>query len=305
MDDKRVEKITSLISKGLPFDSLAVGIIDFSKGTHSGIEFEKGQRRDGFRFFDLSSLTKPLTLSLSYLKNPDIFDGPMKLLLDHRGGLPAWGRLSEKNWRQEILKWKIKKSPTLYSDYGALRLMLEWEKKTGGSLSESLREDLYPKVVHWKDLKDPEKSPPTGKREGREIRGRPHDPNAHIIGGFCSHAGLFGPLPGVCDALLEMNTAYGVMEKVRKALEEGHEERFVFGFDRMEDPKVSLAGPGCSPFTFGHLGFTGTSFWIDPVRERGCLILSNATQNYWHEKGEINRLRREIGAMVWSGHLFN
>ena len=65
-------------------------------------------------------------------------------------------------------------------------------------------------------------------------------------------------------------------------------------------PNDTLAGNGCSQATAGHLGFTGTSVWIDFEKEVGHIILSNATQNYWYEKAGLNQLRRTIGQLVWA-----
>jgi len=60
------------------------------------------------------------------------------------------------------------------------------------------------------------------------------------------------------------------------------------------DTKLTLAGSRANLSTFGHLGFTGTSIWIDSERKVGTVILSNATQNYWYDKAELNKLRKFI-----------
>jgi CubicO group peptidase (beta-lactamase class C family) len=38
---------------------------------------------------------------------------------------------------------------------------------------------------------------------------------------------------------------------------------------------TSSCGTGLSPAAFGHVGFTGTSLWIDPVRDRYFVLLTN------------------------------
>ena len=77
------------------------------------------------------------------------------------------------------------------------------------------------------------------------------------------------------------------------------QNRFENGWDRVEDPSSTLAGAGCSNRTFGHLGFTGTSIWIDSVKKLGHVILSNATKNYWYDKKSLNIYRRNLGKLVW------
>ena len=53
---------------------------------------------------------------------------------------------------------------------------------------------------------------------------------------------------------------------------QGAKERFILGFDTVQNPSNTLAGAGCSDSCFGHLGFTGTSFWIDAKKEIGHII---------------------------------
>jgi CubicO group peptidase (beta-lactamase class C family) len=47
------------------------------------------------------------------------------------------------------------------------------------------------------------------------------------------------------------------------------------GFDGKTDGGGSMAGDRCGPRTFGHLGFTGTSLWIDPDAEVVVALLTN------------------------------
>ena len=296
--DRLKEKVLTLFDSR-NFDSLAVGVIDFTQQSFAGFELYQGQESNEFHFFDLASVTKPLTLSLAYLKCPKDFDKQMLLLLHHQAGTPSYGTLSKKNWRAEILQWPLKKSSTLYSDYGALRLMLEHEKKTGKKYSCLFRQDWDSQVIFWKELKNPGQSPATGMRGDKEIRGEVHDPMAYTIGEFCSHAGLFATLPGLCRTLLTMNKKYQMIENIQRSLQSGTWDRFIFGFDRVENVQSTLAGKGCSPLTFGHLGFTGTSFWIDPEQMKGHVILSNATQNDEYQKDKLNHFRREIGGIAW------
>ena len=79
-------------------------------------------------------------------------------------------------------------------------------------------------------------------------------------------------------------------------------DRFVNGWDTVDinNGKESLAGRGCGPFTFGHLGFTGTSIWIDSEKRIGFIILTNATRDFWYERTRLNDLRKEIGRFIWS-----
>ena len=55
-------------SKNLNFDTIAVSFIDFKKNT-----FEVLTNTDSNLYFDLASLTKPLTLASVYLKDKSLF----------------------------------------------------------------------------------------------------------------------------------------------------------------------------------------------------------------------------------------
>ena len=56
----------------------------------------------------------------------------------------------------------------------------------------------------------------------------------------------------------------------------------------------STAGSKMSPDSFGHLGFTGTSLWIDPVKERVFILLTNRTHNRELPFENINSVRRQF-----------
>ena len=49
-----------------------------------------------------------------------------------------------------------------------------------------------------------------------------------------------------------------------------------------------------SPESFGHLGFTGTSLWIDPVKERVFILLTNRTHDHALPFVNINSVRRRF-----------
>jgi CubicO group peptidase (beta-lactamase class C family) len=103
----------------------------------------------------------------------------------------------------------------------------------------------------------------------------------------------------LCRTVLSYHEKTDFIQKVRSDLLQ-HSQRFSFGWDRVLNPQDTLAGHGCGKFTFGHLGFTGTSIWIDPDMMVGHVILSNATKHHWFDKANLNDLRRGIGEQIWS-----
>lgn len=289
----KIDHIIKTLMPFAPMDAIGVGVIDFKKKNFQTFETENGI------YFDLASLTKPLTNSLSYFLKPDAFSQDMLLCLNHRGGLPSWGLLSRSNWKEQILSYPIQESETLYSDFSALRVMLELQKK-GIQEKEMVKSIWDEETVYWTDLPLGAKLLQYGYKHQEKNFGEVHDPNAYVIGEFCSHAGLFSTLPGLCRTLLSYEEKTGFLSKVKEDLAR-HSHRFSFGWDRVVDPNNSLAGKGCGKFTFGHLGFTGTSIWIDPEIQIGHVILSNAVKEHWYDKTILNDIRRAVGEVVWSG----
>ena len=136
---------------------------------------------------------------------------------------------------------------------------------------------------------------------GGVIRGRVHDENAWAIGGraACGHAGLFGDARSVLRlgiAILEVLA--GEREEWLRAadLEPAIRVRpggsLRAGFDGRTEESPS-SGARFGPRTFGHLGFTGTSLWIDPDAERVGVLLTNRVHPT-REKIAIRRARPAV-----------
>jgi hypothetical protein len=285
------------------FDALGVGVIDFKQNQFQAIEVNQFQDQLKFSnepglYFDLASLTKPLTNSLSYFLRSESFNSDLLLCLNHRAGLPSWGLLPNQGWQKQILDYPIKENETLYSDFSALRVMLELKKR--GVDQKNLCSKIWDsETLFWTDLPKEASTPQYGFKNSLPNFGQVHDPNAWVIGEFCSHAGLFSTVHGLCRTLLNYQRETGFLEKIKADLSQ-HKNRFSYGWDRVENPDSTLAGKGCGHHTFGHLGFTGTSIWIDPDKSLGHVILSNATKLHWYNKQGLNDLRRALGEVIWN-----
>lgn len=284
------------------FDTLAVGLIDFKNNKFESFEISATNivSTRPYLYFDLASLTKVLTNSAVKLKSPKLFDDKSDLLLNHIAGLPSGGLLSKHLWREEILAYDIQLSPTLYSDYSSLRCMLEIEKKSGKKLKDLCSYYFDPELVYWTELPENAFSPEYGVRNKKIVSGEVHDNNCFNIREFVSHAGLFATIDGLCRSLITLNQQTNMNQQMLSAFKtHNNEERYLMGFDHVIDPENTLAGQGATIKTFGHLGFTGTSFWINPETNVGAVILTNATQTYWYERSGLIKLRKELGAALW------
>jgi len=110
-----------------------------------------------------------------------------------------------------------------------------------------------------------------------------HDDNAYAMGGVAGHAGLFAPVDEV-DRLVSVLLAChrGELSFLPSALvrefwtrnETVPNSTWCLGWDTPSS-QHSSAGDFFSPRSVGHLGFTGTSIWIDLERQVHVIILSN------------------------------
>lgn len=300
--NKIIEESSNFL-KEQDFDALSIGVIDFNKNKFETIELNKLDShliaKAPYIFYDLASLSKPLTNGIGFLDKRAEISKNMELVLNHKGGLPAWGLLPKHGWQDIIKSYNISESDTLYSDYSALRFMLDFKEKVSIPLHDVASKYWGSEVVFWKDLEQKHYNVQNGFRAGKPNFGAVHDPNAFTINDKVSHAGLFGTITGVCETLLNLDKKLNLLETLKLDIERNPKQRFVNGWDRAQNLEKTLAGKGCSKRTFGHLGFTGTSIWIDPMKKLGHVILSNATKLYWYDKQELNDFRRKIGQQIW------
>lgn len=129
------------------------------------------------------------------------------------------------------------------------------------------------------------------------IRGEVHDGNCFYLGGASGHAGLFGSADDVLEIAKQFLPATTRILKpetcalFRRNMTEGLNESRSLAFQLASTPD-STASASLSPESFGHLGFTGTSLWIDPVSERIFILLTNRTHDHGLPFVNINQVRR-------------
>jgi hypothetical protein len=296
---KEINKVTLEFLTNSYIDAIDIAVVDFkNKKIQSKLFFSDETELDSSPiFFDLASLSKPLINGIGFLAHQDKITKDMNLVLNHKGNLPAWGLLSRDNWKETILEYKIREARTLYSDYSALRFMLEFNNQ-GLNLHQEAKKFWNDDLFFWKDLSKSHRTIQNGFVNKLPNLKNVHDPNAFVINDLVSHAGLFGTADAIGKTLLNIDEKLDLLAVMENAL--SHDDsRFINGWDRVQDIKNTLAGNGCSEHTFGHLGFTGTSIWIDAQKKIGHILLSNATKFYWYDKKEFNIFRTKIGRLVW------
>jgi len=216
--------------------------------------------------------------------------------------------------RKEFLLQKILEEPIdplkrekhCYSDIGFMLLGLIIEKITGKEIEELTRQSLYKPLGIENDLFFPGSRETKGKAyvctekclwSNEMLCGRVHDDNSRALGGQTGHAGLFGNSRGVmtlCELFLDQwqgrgpHLAYS-NTLLRETLQRVGRSTWTMGFDMVSE-KGSSAGHYFSPKSVGHLGYTGTSFWIDPEKDCIAVLLTNRVY-YGRDNVKIKKFR--------------
>jgi CubicO group peptidase (beta-lactamase class C family) len=187
-----------------------------------------------------------------------------------------------------------KKGPSVYSDVGFILLGHVLESMHSLPLTEiwqKIKADFYPGTTFdFHEDNQPKHAAklyaPTERCTWRKkiIQGEVHDDNTWALGGVSSHSGLFGSiddvgwfgiflrsqLKGVSKTLIKQKTAKLFASRARPA----GQGDWALGY-MMVSKGASSSGKYFSSESIGHLGFTGTSIWYDPVQDLSVAIVSN------------------------------
>ncbi len=144
---------------------------------------------------------------------------------------------------------------------------------------------------------------------GRVLWGEVHDPNAWAMGGVAGHAGLFSTADDVMSfALALLDAWHGRGDALpRETLREFTRRQqlppgsdWALGWDT-PTRGTSSSGQHFGERSIGHLGFTGTSLWIDLERELVVVLLTNRV--HLVAKKSRFELRAEIHDLVFDAFL--
>jgi CubicO group peptidase (beta-lactamase class C family) len=114
------------------------------------------------------------------------------------------------------------------------------------------------------------------------VHGFVHDEAASFMGGVSGNAGLFGNAEGVGSLLsfLESNSTMFKQSTIQKFTSyafENSQIRRGLGFDKpySNNDYGEYPNKNLSKTSFGHTGFTGTMFWVDPEKKLTIVLLTN------------------------------
>ncbi|MGH9670057.1 MAG: serine hydrolase domain-containing protein [Terriglobales bacterium] len=244
-------------------------------------------------------LEAPVAGVLPEFRRDDLRRGQvtLRMLLAHSSGLPGYLRLYQSAKGRDEMVAAACAAPLAanpgtraeYSDIGFIVLGEALARLADEPLDRFCQREVfgplgmsttgYRPPAEWK-----ERIPPTvDDRDFRRrvVQGEVHDENASAMGGVAGHAGLFGVARDLATF------AHVVLEGGRPILRPDTVTLFTrrensppgtswaIGWDTPSPP--SQSGKHLSLQSFGHLGYTGTSLWIDPERRLSVTLLTNRT----------------------------
>ena len=221
----------------------------------------------------------------------------LRMLLAHSSGLPAYLRLYESAKNRDAMLASACAAPLQagpgtraeYSDIGFIVLGEALARLADEPLDRFCQREIFgPLGMSTTGFRPPaewkERIPPTvDDRDFRQrvVQGEVHDENASALGGVAGHAGLFGAardLATFAHALLQGGRPILRAETIslftRRETSPPGTSR-ALGWDTPSSP--SQSGTHFSPRSYGHLGYTGASLWLDPERQLSVTLLTNRT----------------------------
>jgi CubicO group peptidase (beta-lactamase class C family) len=224
------------------------------------------------------------------------------MLLAHSSGLPAYVKLfqtahNKDELLQQALRVPLTADPDKraeYSDIGFILLGQAIEKLSGEPLDQFCQREIFAKLNLAHTCFNPAADvkpaiPPTENDctfRHRLVQGEVNDENAFVMGGVAGHAGCFSTAVDV--SVFAQCMLQGGSPLVKKETLEIFTRRQdsppatsrALGWDTPSQP--SQSGKYFSSRSYGHLGYTGTSLWIDPDRRLSVTLLTNRT---WPDRG--------------------
>jgi CubicO group peptidase (beta-lactamase class C family) len=221
----------------------------------------------------------------------------LRMLLAHSSGLPAYEKLFLRARTREDLLQTAFSTPLAaapgaraeYSDIGFIILGAVLERLADESLDVFCQREIFGPLGMTHTTFKPSSAlkhsiPPTADDRTfrhRIIQGEVQDENASVLGGVAGHAGLFSSAEDLAIfAHAVLNGGYPILRSStielfsrRESAPEGTSR--ALGWDTPSAP--SQSGKYFSSRSFGHLGYTGTSLWIDLERQLSISLLTNRT----------------------------
>lgn len=198
-----------------------------------------------------------------------------------------------------------------YSDVGFIVLGKLVEKMADQPLAQFAADEIFKPLGMNDTAYNPPESwrprcAPTEQRNGKWVRGEVHDPRAYSLGGFAGHAGLFSTAADIatfCRMILSGGELNGkrilsphAIERISTPHMYADGQIRSYGYDVKTGYSQPLGDRFPPLKSFGHTGFTGTCFWIDPADDAFFILLTNSVHP--DGKGKVLALRRQVSTAL-------
>lgn len=247
-------------------------------------------------------------------------------LLTHTSGLPPYApvqEIVEKSGAPNpdaLMEWiaKCKRDfrPTTNFQYSCLNfvtLQNILQKVTGEKLMEYTKRELFDVLGMKSSAYNPSGdlvkmvAPTERQKDGSVLLGRVHDPIANILNdGNSGNAGVFSnaeDLAILAAALMNGGEYNGkrilgklTLETMTRVPKSVKQQGRSLGWDNFSSYASNNGNLFHPEKTFGHTGYTGTSFIIDPVSKTAVILLSHRVHP--EDKGSVVRLRALVANVV-------
>lgn len=221
----------------------------------------------------------------------------VRMLLAHSSGLPAYEKLFLRVKNREGLIAAAFTAPLTadpgtraeYSDIGFIILGAALERIADEPLDRFCQREVFGPLGMGRTTFNPPATwqasivPTADDRAFRRrvIQGEVQDENASVLGGVAGHAGVFSTAQDIAIFAHAMLNGGAPMVRREALAQFTRRESSPAGTSRAlgwDTPSTSSqSGEYFSSYSFGHLGYTGTSLWIDPERQLSVAFLTNRT----------------------------
>jgi CubicO group peptidase (beta-lactamase class C family) len=219
----------------------------------------------------------------------------LRMILAHVGGFRSgadYRTLFDRNVETFALREPLAGAPgagVVYSDLGFIALGVLLARCSATSLAHLVRTTLSAygaRNVGYAVPAGERRCVAATEREAWRgvVQGVVHDEKAYLMNGVAGHAGLFADAAAVARAgEWYLGALQGRPSPLRAELARAAVTQAAFdpvlrrglGW-ALKTTDENSCGVRMSSAAFGHTGFTGTSVWLDPERDAGVVLLTNA-----------------------------